>query len=129
MNPDHTYPYYFPKVNSNIIFQSMPKFSKISHPLWFPNQNIVYSESVTCRLQTFYVPPDVFPKNQPNQRPCVTFQNMVLYGEELLAHSPIPKTDDYPFSAVSDSFNIFVATFHTWRPSPPSATLVCVMPW
>jgi hypothetical protein len=33
-------------------------------------------------------------------------------------------------SAVRDClFNIFAATIHTWRPSPPSATWGRAMPW
>jgi len=34
---------------------------------------------------------------------------------------PNPKFQDHPLSAVRDSFNIFVATIHIWRPSPPFA--------
>jgi hypothetical protein len=44
--------------------------------------------------------------------------------------SPTPKLEDHPLSAVRDClFNIFAATLHTWRPSPPSATWGRAMPW
>jgi hypothetical protein len=47
---------------------------------------------------------------------------LVFYSEELLAHYPIPKLKDEPLSTLSDClFNIFTATLHTWRPSPPPA--------
>jgi hypothetical protein len=40
----------------------------------------------------------------------------------LLAPCPTPKIEDHPLSAVHNCFfNIFTATFHTWRPSPPSS--------
>ena len=36
-----------------------------------------------------------------------------IYGEELLAPRPTPKTEDHPLSAVRDClFNIFAATLH-----------------
>jgi hypothetical protein len=52
----------------------------------------------------------------------MNFRNkLIFYGEELLAPRPTPKLEDYPLSAVRDClFNIFPATLHTWRPSPPS---------
>jgi hypothetical protein len=51
----------------------------------------------------------------------VTFPNkLTFYGEELLASRPTPKLEDHPLYAVRDClFNIFVATLHIWRPSPP----------
>jgi hypothetical protein len=53
----------------------------------------------------------------------MNFRNrLIFYGEELLARNPTPKPEDYFLSAVRDClFNILVATFHTWRPSPPPA--------
>jgi hypothetical protein len=48
--------------------------------------------------------------------------NVVFYGEDLLAPCPTPKLEDHALSAVIDSlFSIFAATLHIWRPSPPSA--------
>jgi len=42
MHPVHTSPApYFPKVHSNIILPSTPRYSKWAVPLTFPNQNIV----------------------------------------------------------------------------------------
>jgi hypothetical protein len=59
-----------------------------------------------------------------NMRLCECFRNKVIfYGEELLAPRPTPKLEDHPLSAVRDClFNIFAASLHNWRASPPSAT-------
>jgi hypothetical protein len=55
---------------------------------------------------------------------------LFFYGEELLSPLPTLKLEDHPFSAVRDYlFNIFAATLHIWRPSPPSATWGRAMPW
>jgi hypothetical protein len=55
--------------------------------------------------------------------------NLFFYGE-LLAPSPTPKLENHPFYAVRDCFfSILTATFHIWRPSPPSATWGRAMPW
>jgi hypothetical protein len=54
----------------------------------------------------------------------------LFYGGELLAPRPTPKLEDHSLSAVRDClFNIFAATLHIWRPSPPSATWGRAMPW
>jgi hypothetical protein len=59
----------------------------------------------------------------------VTFRNKIVYGE-LLAPRPTPKPEDHPLSTVRDClFNIFAATLHIWRPSPPSATWRHAMVW
>jgi hypothetical protein len=52
----------------------------------------------------------------------MNFRNkLMFYGEELLAPHPTPKLKDHPLSVVRDClFNIFAATLHIWRPSPPS---------
>jgi hypothetical protein len=48
---------------------------------------------------------------------------LIFHGEELLAPCPTPKLEDHPLSAVCDClFNIFAATLHNRRASPPSAT-------
>jgi hypothetical protein len=62
---------------------------------------------------------------------CESFCNkLIFYGEELLASRPTPKLEDHPLSAVRDClFNIFAASLHTWRASPPSATWGRAMPW
>jgi hypothetical protein len=53
-----------------------------------------------------------------------------FYGREFLAPRPTPKLEGHPWSAVRDClFNIFAATLHIWRPSPPSATWGRAMPW
>jgi hypothetical protein len=70
--------------------------------------------------------PPLVPIIRPGPRPFVTFRNNLVffYSEELLAPCPTLKFEDYPFSAVRDClFNIFVATLHICRPSPPYATL------
>jgi hypothetical protein len=62
----------------------------------------------------------------------VTFCNkLIFYGDELWAPRPTPEAGGpLPFSAVRDClFNIFTATLHIWRPSPPSATWGRAMPW
>jgi len=55
---------------------------------------------------------------------------LFLYGEELLVLRPTPKLEDYSLSAVRDClFNIFAATLHIWRPSPPPATRRLTITW
>jgi hypothetical protein len=60
----------------------------------------------------------------------MNFRNkLIFYGEGLLARRPTPKLDDHFLSAVRDClFNIFTATLHIWRPSPPSAAWGRIMP-
>jgi hypothetical protein len=59
-----------------------------------------------------------------------TFVTVIVYGEEFLAPRPTPKLEDHLLSAVHDClFNIFAATIHNWRASPPSATWGRAMPW
>jgi hypothetical protein len=67
----------------------------------------------------------------PGPRCLVIFRNKVIfYGEEFLAPRPIPKLEDHPLSAVRNCLcNIFAASLHIWRPSPPSATWGRAMPW
>ena len=57
-------------------------------------------------------------------RPCVTFLNEGdFYSVRLLVSRQTLKLEDHSWSAVHDClFNIFAATFHIWRPTPPSAT-------
>jgi hypothetical protein len=64
-------------------------------------------------------------------RPCVNFlTSSFLYGEVSLAPRPTPKMEDHSLSAVCYClFNIFAATLHSRRPSPPSAPWGRVMPW
>jgi hypothetical protein len=58
------------------------------------------------------------------------FRNKLNFYDELLGPHPTPKLEDHPLLAVCDClFNIFAATLHTWRASPPSTTLGCAMPW
>jgi hypothetical protein len=61
----------------------------------------------------------------------VNFRNkLIFYCDELLAPRLILKLEDHPLSAIRDClFNIFPATLHIWRPSPPSATWGRAMPW
>jgi hypothetical protein len=48
----------------------------------------------------------------------------------IVSPTPNPKLEDHHLSAVRDClFNIFAATLHNWRASPPSATWGCAMPW
>jgi hypothetical protein len=56
--------------------------------------------------------------------------SLFFYGEELLAQRPTLKLKDHHLLAVRDCvFNIFAATLHNWRPSPPSTTEGRAMPW
>jgi hypothetical protein len=52
---------------------------------------------------------------RPDPRPFVTFRNeLIFYGEELLASRPTHKLEDHHLSAVRHClFNIFAATLHT----------------
>jgi hypothetical protein len=68
-----------------------------------------------------------FVTNIPNLWSEVLFENFpnkfIIYGEELLVSRPTLKLEYHPLSALRDClFNIFAATLHTWRVSPPSAT-------
>jgi hypothetical protein len=67
----------------------------------------------------------------PGPKLLINFRNkLIFYGKEILAPRPTPKLEDHPLSTVSDClFNIFAATLHIWRPSPPSTTLGRAMPW
>jgi hypothetical protein len=52
-----------------------------------------------------------------------SFSLFLFYGKEFLVPRPAPKQEDHPLSSVRDClFDIFAATLHIWRPSPPSAT-------
>jgi hypothetical protein len=67
---------------------------------------------------------------RPGPRLLLIFRNkLILYCEVLWAPRPTPKLEDRPLSAVHDClFNMFAATIHMWRPSPPSATWGRAMP-
>jgi hypothetical protein len=59
----------------------------------------------------------------PCLKPIVTFCNKLIFYGEFLALRPTPKMDNHPLSAVRNClFNIFSATLHVWKLSPPSAT-------
>jgi hypothetical protein len=51
MNPVHIFPSYFPKIQCNIIFPSMPRSSEWSPPFTFFNQNFICISSHPCVLQ------------------------------------------------------------------------------
>jgi hypothetical protein len=56
--------------------------------------------------------------------------NERFYSGGLLAPCPTPKLKGHPLSTICDClFNIFAATLHIWRPSPPSATWGRAKPW
>jgi hypothetical protein len=67
---------------------------------------------------------------RPDPRLPANFRNqLILYGEALLAPRPTPKLENSPLSAVCDClFNTFAATLHSWRASPPAATCGRAMP-
>jgi hypothetical protein len=60
----------------------------------------------------------VVPKKRSRPEYFCLFRNIIIfYGEELLAPRPTPKLEDNPLSVVRDClFNVFAATFRTWRP-------------
>jgi hypothetical protein len=63
-------------------------------------------------------------------RLCVTLRNKVIFYDMMIAPSPTPNLKNNPLSAARDCLlNMFVATLHIWRPSPPSATRGRAMPW
>jgi hypothetical protein len=67
----------------------------------------------------------IYPRNLSRSEASYEFsqQAYFFYGEELLAPCPTRKLENHPLSAVRDClFNVFTATLHIWRPSPPSAT-------
>jgi hypothetical protein len=73
-----------------------------------------------------------FPKvhYRVHKSPLWHFVTSSFFGEELLASRSTPNLEGHPFSAVRYYlFNIFAATLHIWRPSPPSATWGRAMPW
>jgi hypothetical protein len=65
---------------------------------------------------------------RPGPRLREHFRNkLIFYGEP---HAQPPKLEDHPLSAVDDClFNIFAASLHNWRASPPSATWGRATPW
>jgi hypothetical protein len=114
---------------------SLPRFSLTYLQSWaLPEKLPLCSHSGTS--QHFKEPEGSSPCSQePSTGPCprllVNFRNkLIFYGEELLAPRPTPKLEDHPLSAIRDClFNIFAATLHIWRLSPPSATCGLAMPW
>jgi hypothetical protein len=72
-----------------------------------------------------------FQRIRPGPNASVTLRNKLLFfGEELLAPRPTLKLEDHPLSASRDClFNVFAATVHIWRPTPPSATWGRAMLW
>jgi hypothetical protein len=65
----------------------------------------------------------------PGLRLLVNFLKKLIFYDEDLVPSPTPKLVDHPLSVVRDClFNIFAATLHIWRLSPPSATWGHTMP-
>jgi hypothetical protein len=72
----------------------------------------------------------IYMKAKANGKAFVTFRNKHIFYGELLAPRPNPKQEDRHLSAVRDYlFNIYAATLHIWRPSPPSATWGRAMTW
>jgi hypothetical protein len=61
---------------------------------------------------------------------CTTFRKKFFYTVELLASRPTLNLEDRPLSAVRNClFNVFAASVHILRPSPPSATRGRAMSW
>jgi hypothetical protein len=98
----------------------------------------VLSDPVLYILLTFEVPNlihflslrSLIQGIRPGPRLLVIIRNkLIFYGEEL-SPRPTPKLEDHLLLALRDClFNIFAATHHIWRPSPPSATWGRAMPW
>jgi hypothetical protein len=57
---------------------------------------------------------------------CLGPMFFAIFRNKLIVYSE----EDHPLSSVCDClFNIFAATLHIWRSSPPSATWGCPIPW
>jgi hypothetical protein len=57
---------------------------------------------------------------------CNILKQAASYSEEFLAPCPTPKLEDHTLLVAHNClFNIFTASLHIWRPSPPSATTGC----
>jgi hypothetical protein len=62
-------------------------------------------------------------KSPPLVRPGPMLLVILFLVREAVSPAPNTKLEDRPLSAVSHClFNIFAATLHIWRPSPPSTT-------
>jgi hypothetical protein len=55
MHPVHTFPQYFPKIHSNIIFPSLSKPSKWSVPFKLSDQNVVCISHLFHRIMLWTV--------------------------------------------------------------------------
>jgi hypothetical protein len=59
-----------------------------------------------------------------------SFMTSIFLGWGVVSPMPNPQLEDHPSWAVCDFlFNIFAATLHIWRPSPPSTAWGRTMPW
>jgi hypothetical protein len=116
INPIHTIPSH-PISLRSIFFRHCPERTCPIHTTNFPStKSHIHFLSLRSFIQGI----------RPGPRFLVNFRN----GEELLAPCPTPKPEDHHLSTVHDClFNIFAATLHTWRASPPSATWGRAMLW
>jgi hypothetical protein len=98
-----------------------------SHPPWLDHS--VWRGVQVMKLLVMQFPPILIQRISPCPRLLVNFRNkLIFYVEELLAQPPSCRTT--PCRPVRDClFNIFAATLHIWRPSPPSTTWGRAMPW
>jgi len=106
---------------------------QVSHPQKITGEIIVLhtlvfeflgADGPRSKCHTHFLLSGSFERTHPSPKHCATFRNkLVLYGEELLASRSTIKLEGCRCLAVHDClFNIFSATHHIWRPSPPSAT-------
>jgi hypothetical protein len=86
-------------------------------------------EPALYKLLTFHVRNPLFIR--PGLRLFWKFRNkLIFYGVGLLSPGPKSKLQDHPLSAVRGClFNIFAATFHSWRAFLPSTTWGQAMLW
>jgi hypothetical protein len=113
---------YLPKFHLNIILLPTPGSSRLSLPFEPPNQNPVNTSPL----------PNACQRISAVTRRFENFRNNIIHFSRWGVVSPTPnlKLEDHSLSAVRDClFNIFAATLHIWRPSPPSTISGRAMPW
>jgi hypothetical protein len=93
------------------------------------SMNLTYRESWDSKLQILRSFPLLmsFHRVCQSPKPCVTFCNVLVSFGGDVGHHTTPNLENHTLWAVRNClFNVFAATFHSWRPSS-SATSVETM--